>query len=242
MTSTDVPPGSPLTEADIQAYADGTLKPERAAFLRDYLGKDPGEARRVAFYDRLNTQIQQAFQSADEPPATRRVDGSHRTLLRMNPTGRRRGPLITVVVLVLTLAAASGWLAATQVSAQALDNAAVMALAETAARPFSTATPTRTAAAAPDLSAIGLRLVEQRVVPQGPFQRVNEFIYLNGDTQPIVLMSTLTLFATAQPQWSARRIGAIRLLTWTAHGQRFVVAGDARTHGLMRAADALTMH
>ena len=74
MTSTDVPPDSPLSEADIQAYADGTLTPERAAFLRDYLGKDPAEARRVAFYGRLNAQIQQAFQTTDEP-ATARADG-----------------------------------------------------------------------------------------------------------------------------------------------------------------------
>jgi anti-sigma factor RsiW len=240
MTSTDVPPGSPLSEADIQAYADGTLTPERATLLRAYLGRDAAEARRVAFYDRLNAHMQQVFQTADGPPATHRVDGSLRTFQRMNQTGRPRRLLITAVVLALTLAAASGWFAATQVSAQALDNAAVMALAETAARPFSTATPTRTAAAAPDLGAIGLRLVEQRVLPQSPFQRVNEFIYLNGDSQPVVVMSTLAPFAPAQPQWAARRIGAIRLLTWTAQGQRFVVAGDARTHGLMRAADALT--
>ena len=49
------------------------------------------------------------------------------------------------------------------------------------------------------------------------------------------------LWAPAQPQWSARRIGDIRLLLWTAQRQRFVVAGNARTHGLMRAADAMTM-
>jgi hypothetical protein len=53
-------------------------------------------------------------------------------------------------------------------------------------------------------------------------------------------MSTLALLAPAQPQWSARRIGEIRLLTWTSQRQRFVVAGNARTHSLMRAADALT--
>jgi hypothetical protein len=49
------------------------------------------------------------------------------------------------------------------------------------------------------------------------------------------------LLAPSQPLWAARRIGEIRLLTWTAQRQRFVVAGDARTHGLMRAADVMTM-
>jgi hypothetical protein len=94
---------------------------------------------------------------------------------------------------------------------------------------------------APNLAAIGLRLVDQRVLSLGPFQRATEFVYLNGDNRPVVLISTLALLAPAQPQWAARRIGEIRLLTWTAQRQHFVVAGDARTHGLMRAADVMTV-
>jgi anti-sigma factor RsiW len=57
----------PLSETDIQAYADGFLTPERAAHLRLYLGKRPGEARRVAFYGKLNERIQHAFVPTDEP-------------------------------------------------------------------------------------------------------------------------------------------------------------------------------
>jgi hypothetical protein len=240
MTSTDVPSDSPLSEADIQAYADGTLTPERTAFLRDYLGQDPAEARRVAFYARLNAQIQDAFQTTDEP-VPGRANGWRRSLVRMKGAKRTNRLVNTLAALVLTLAVASGWLAATQVSAQALNNAAVMALAETAAGQFSASSPTRADAAAPNLSAIGLRLVDQRVLSLGPFQRATEFIYLNGDNQPVVMISALALLAPAQPQWSARRIGEIRLLTWTAQRQHFVVAGDARTHGLMRAADVMTM-
>ncbi|RDJ99858.1 anti-sigma factor family protein [Paraburkholderia lacunae] len=235
---------SPLSEADIQAYADGMLTPERAAFLRDYLGKDQTEARRVAFYGRLNTQIQRAFQTTDEP-ATDRVTGrrlSLRGALRRLRTAMRHSRIMkTIAALVLVLASASGWLAATEVSARALNNAAVMALAETAAGQFSAASPTRTGTSAPDLAAVGLRLVDERSVALGPFQRAGEFVYLNADNRPVVLMSALAPLAPSQPQWAARRIGDIRLLTWTAQWQRFVVAGDARTHGLMRAADALTM-
>ncbi|REG49745.1 hypothetical protein B0G80_6149 [Paraburkholderia sp. BL6669N2] len=238
--NTDAPSDSPLSEADIQAYADGTLTPERAAFLREYLGKDPAEARRVAFYGRLNAQIQQAFQTTDEP-APGRVKGWRRVPERINMSKRTRKWLNALAALALTLAVASGWLAATQVSAQALNNAAVMALAESAAGQLSAASPTRVDPSAPNLSAIGLRLVDRRVVALGPLQRVSEFIYLNGDNQPVVLLSALALFAPTQAQWSARRIGEIRLLLWTAQRQRFVVAGDARTHGLMRAADAMTM-
>ncbi|MEA3082567.1 MAG: hypothetical protein QOC89_264 [Paraburkholderia sp.] len=240
MTSTDAPSDPPLSEADIQAYADGTLTPERATFLRDYLGKDPAEARRVAFYGRLNAQMQQAFQTTDEP-VSKRAQGWRGALDRLKAARRTRKVLNTVAVLVMALAGASGWLAATQVSRQALNNAAVMALAETASAQYSAASPTRTELSAPNLAAIGLRLVDQRVLSLGPFQRASEFVYLNGDNRPVVLISTLALLAPSQPLWAARRIGEIRLLTWTAQRQRFVVAGDARTHGLMRAADVMTM-
>jgi anti-sigma factor RsiW len=61
MNPTDPRRDPPLSETDIQAYADGFLAPERAAHLRQYLGKRPGEARRVAFYGKLNQQIQNTF-------------------------------------------------------------------------------------------------------------------------------------------------------------------------------------
>jgi anti-sigma factor RsiW len=239
MTSRPTPPDSPLSEADIQAYADGTLTPERAAFLRDYLGNDPAEARRVAFYGRLNAQIQAAFQTTDEPE-TGRISQWRRAFDRMHTARRSRRLINWLVMLVLALAAVSGWLAATEVSAQALNNAAMMALAETGARHFSAASPTLTDPSAPNLAAIGLRLVDRRVLSLGAFQRASEFVYLNGDNLPVIVISTLALLAPAQPQWSAHRIGEIRLLMWTAQRQRFVVIGDARTHGLMRAADVMT--
>ncbi|XUW92613.1 transcriptional regulator [Burkholderia sp. M6-3] len=242
MNPTDAPNDSPLSEADIQAYADGTLSPARAAFLRDYLGRDPAEARRVAFYGKLNEQMQRSFQTADEPEASafngRRNAGSRwGSAVRL----RLRKPLKVLVALVIACIAVSGWFAATEVTRQALNNAAIMALAETAAAPFPAGSPTRRDPSAPNLEAIGLRLVDQRVVSLGLLQRATEFIYLNGDNEPVVVLSTLALLAPAQPQWSARRIGDVRLLTWTAQRQRFVVAGNARTHGLMRAADVMTM-
>ncbi|CAH2801326.1 MAG: FIG00460780: hypothetical protein [uncultured Paraburkholderia sp.] len=201
------------------------------------------------FYTRLNAQIQQAFQTTDEPAGASAHPAAH-----ASPTGhgtgrhrhgaRRAGRLgKTLAALIMLLVTASGWLAATQVSPQSLNNAAVMALwPNPPPAQYSAASPTRTDVSAPDLSAIGLRLVDQRVLAPSPFQRARECVYLNGDNQPVVVLSTLALLASAQPQWAARRIGEIRLLTWTAQRQRYVVAGDARTHGLMRAADAMTMY
>ncbi|MEC5408571.1 transcriptional regulator [Paraburkholderia sp. MPAMCS5] len=243
-SSADHPADSPLSEADIQAYADGTLSPARAAFLRDYLVRDPAEARRVAFYGKLNEQIQRSFQSADDSSAT--IQGARG---RSAPSARARmgkplnvfRALRVLAMLAIALIAGSGWLAGTQVTAQALDNAAMMALAQAGAAPFSATSPTRTDPSAPNLAAIGLRLVDQRVISLGVLQRASEYVYLNRDNQPVVVLSSLALLARAEPQWSARRIGEVRLLGWTARRQRFVVAGNARTHGLMRAADVMTM-
>jgi hypothetical protein len=206
MKPTDAPADSPLSEADVQAYADGTLSPARAAFLRDYLGRDPAEARRVAFYGSLNEQIQRSFQTADEPASTAFKARRGAASRWRNAAGRPRvrKAVRALVAVVVACAAVSGWFAATQVT-------------------------------------IGLRLVDERVLSLGLLQRATAFVYLNGDNQPVILLSTLALLAPAQPQWSARRIGDVRLLTWTAQRQRFVVAGDARTHGLMRAADVMTM-
>ena len=141
MNPTDPWDDPPLSETDIQAYADGFLAPERAAHLRQYLGKRPGEARRVAFYGKLNQQIQDAFVPTDEPLP----------LLASGPALARSGPglwlerrtravtlrplralLALILVAALALLAASGWMAASQVSEEALNNAAVMALARAA--------------------------------------------------------------------------------------------------------------
>jgi len=243
MKPTDAPADSPLSEADIQAYADGTLSPARASFLRDYLMRDPAEARRVAFYGKLNEQIQRSFQTTDEP-APSAFDGGRNAPGRRGPSVARsplRRTWRVLLALVIACVALGGWLAATQVTQQALNNAAVMVLAETAAAPYPAATPTRREPSAPNLEAIGLRLVDERVLSLGLLQRATGFVYLNRDGQPVVVLSTLALLAPAQPQWSARRIGDVRLLTWTDQRQRFVVAGNARTHGLMRAADVMTM-
>ncbi|OAJ59171.1 anti-sigma factor family protein [Paraburkholderia ginsengiterrae] len=237
--TTDTPSDSPISEADIQAYADGTLMPERAEFLRAYLSKDPAEARRVAFYGRLNAQVQAAFQTTDEP-APGRAGAWRGTFGRIGATRRTRKLVNTLAALALTLAVASGWLATAQVSAQSLNNAAVMALAETAAAGFSAASPTRADLDAPNLASIGLRLVDRKMLSPGPLQRIDEFVYMNGDNETVGLLSAGAQWGRAQPQWYARRIGDIRLLFWSARLKRFVVAGDARAHGLMRAADSLT--
>lgn len=276
----------PLSETDIQAYADGLLAPERAAHLRQYLGKRPGEARRVAFYGKLNQQIQDTFLPIDEPlPGPLATGGA----LGRNAPGRwlerhiravtlrpLRALLTLILAAALALLAASGWMAASQVSEDMLNNAAVMALARAAdghlgaaagspdgasarrsAAPDGTMAPATAASGAPaaalapaplvavpdapNLAPVGMHLVSYRTLRLGPLARVAEYVYLNAEDQPVVLLVARSQSVTAQAQWGAQRVGTLRLLSWNAHHQRYVLAGAADAHGLMRAADFMTL-
>jgi anti-sigma factor RsiW len=270
MNPTDPRRDPPLSETDIQAYADGFLAPERAAHLRQYLGKRPGEARRVAFYGKLNQQIQNTFAPTDEPLPTlapgpalaRGIRGRWlERCMRAVTLRPLRALLVLILVAALALLAASGWMAASQVSEEALNNAAVMALAQasdghlgaaagsthggaSAPAPATTAAGTATASVAPDapdLARVGMHPVSYKTVKLGPLARADEYVYLNADDQPVVLLVARSRSATAPTQWSAQRVGTLRLLIWTAHHRRYVLAGTADARGLMRAADFMTM-
>jgi hypothetical protein len=92
-----------------------------------------------------------------------------------------------------------------------------------------------------DLTAVGLRFVASGTIELGPFARAQRWTYVNADGQPVVLLAARAWFERDAPQWSARRVGDLRLIGWIGHGERWVLAGNARTHGLMRAADAATL-
>ncbi|MDN7807853.1 anti-sigma factor family protein [Burkholderia gladioli] len=57
---TSVPESIP-SEQDVQAYADGRLAADREHSVSAYLARRPAEARRVAFYARVNAQLRNHF-------------------------------------------------------------------------------------------------------------------------------------------------------------------------------------
>jgi anti-sigma factor RsiW len=215
---------SQVSEADMQAYADGLLAPERAARVRSYLARRPDEARRVAFYGRLNVQMQSIFDTAD-------ASGTEHTLRR--PPMRDRVPLAVAIIACLALILATLF-ATVRVPDEALERATMEALMIDT--PFTPA-PADT----PDLSAAGFRAVGVHTVTLGAFSTADAITYRNARQERLVLLSMRGHAAAARTQWSARRIGGARLFEWTsAGGVRTIVGGHAGTHGLMRAADLLT--
>lgn len=247
MARNDPPSDGHITEVDMQAFADGNLSPERAARVRKYLGAQPGEADRIAFYRQLNMQMQSAFEGVFpqhvHAPLRERVrafgfrQGVRRVLSRFMGVG------VGVFSAVLLILAASGWFAASRVSQEVIDAAAVMALTQASALHETGAAPdAHHDPYAADLMPLGLRLVGTKTRHPGVFARIGEFDYRNADGEPVVLLTAPAPFITDKPHWSAQRLGDVRLLTWTADGKRYVLAGRATAHGLMRAADALTTH
>ncbi|AQH04183.1 anti-sigma factor (plasmid) [Burkholderia sp. KK1] len=148
---------------------------------------------------------------------------------------------VSLGVGIVAAVAAAGWCAATRACADMLDAAAVMALAETSSARGANASPL--VSHDPhfiELTPVGLELVASRTRQPARLAQIDEFDYRNADGDAVVLLVASAPFASEEAHWSARRVGEIRLLTWTSGGKRHVLAGRAGTHGLMRAADALT--
>jgi hypothetical protein len=233
---------APVSEADIQAYTDGSAAGERAIQVQRYLAAHPAEWGRVQFYRRLNDQIRRSF--PDDGDAATAAPGLPARGLLAPGSGSRRGlrrwwaALALVAVLIGVV---WGGPAITEPTQQVLNDAAVMALLEVTNRADAPGANAVAQVSTPfDLKAAGLRLVSADTRELGPFAHSSRYIYENDEGQKVVLLGTRAWFAPAAPQWSAHRLGSMRLIYWTAHGTRWVLAGDAQTHGLMRAADVAT--
>ncbi len=228
-----------VSEADIQAFVDGLLAPDRAAQIQRYLEERPDEARRVAFYGKLNWRMHSTFQEADEGGRSQRVKFA---LYRASSGGwlRQYARRIAMVVLLAGVAA-TGVLCAMRVPGAALEAAAIMALeqANVTHSPVDGGGDAPSLSAAPDLSRAGFRPVAVTTLPVGAFARARGFVYCNAAGERAVLLSVHDMTAAAQPQWQARRVGKNRVLEWSTGHRRYALAGGARTHGLMRAADLL---
>ncbi|SAL35713.1 hypothetical protein AWB64_03564 [Caballeronia sordidicola] len=230
------PSESRLSESDVQAYADGMLDPKRASSVQRYLQKRPDEAHRVAFYGRLNQQMQNAFhEPADESPPRKSA-----------PPAPRRSISTALIAAAAALALVAGGLFAFDISDSALDNASIMALEQAvASQDMATgasgyASSAKALADAPNLYVVGFHPAARRDMSLGPFASASEYVYRNAAGDAAVLLVAPGIMAKPQPQWRAHRIGETRLLEWTAGGKRYVLAGRANTRGLMRAADLMT--
>ena len=63
----------PVSEADLQAYADGRLPEDRRAAVEAWLAARPEEAERVAAYRRLAQEVRGAYETMLSEPVPPRL-------------------------------------------------------------------------------------------------------------------------------------------------------------------------
>jgi anti-sigma factor RsiW len=95
----------PVSEADLQAYADGRLTSERRALVEAWLAARPDEAERVAAYQRLGGEVRAAYETMlSEPVPERLAQAGARRF-----AWRRAAAVAAWIALGIAIGAPAGW-------------------------------------------------------------------------------------------------------------------------------------
>ena len=94
-----------VTEADLQAYADGRLGAERRAEVESWLAARPEEAERVAAYRRLGDALRAAYDSVLAEPVPQYLEST----AARRPRARRIAAVAGWITLGALLGALAGW-------------------------------------------------------------------------------------------------------------------------------------
>ena len=113
-----------VTDADLQAYADGKLSDERRAAVETWLGAHPEDAERIESYRRIAGELRSSYDDVLSEPVPERL---RRALQRSRTRGFAR--VAGWVVLGVAIGAVAGWHlhAARTLPAPSVDGAAAMA-------------------------------------------------------------------------------------------------------------------
>ena len=115
---------APISEADLQAYADGRLDESRRAAVEAWLAAHPEEAERVADYRRLSEALRAAYDAVLAEPMPERLSRAPSVRRRW----RRSVAAAGLVLVGIAIGAAAGWqLHERRPSATAADSGALMA-------------------------------------------------------------------------------------------------------------------
>jgi anti-sigma factor RsiW len=95
----------PVNEAELQAYADGRLAPERRAAVEAWLAAHPEEAERIAAYQRLGQEVRAAYETMLSEPVPERL--AQAAVPRF--AGRRAAAVAGWIALGIAIGAPAGW-------------------------------------------------------------------------------------------------------------------------------------
>ena len=95
----------PISEADLQAYADGHLPEERRKAVDAWLASRPEESERIAAYRRLASEVRTAYNTMLSEPVPSRLTKVASAGLRW----RRVAVVVGWIVLGVLIGAPAGW-------------------------------------------------------------------------------------------------------------------------------------
>jgi anti-sigma factor RsiW len=253
--------GAPIGEDDLQANVDGRLPPERAELVETYLAAHPEERERLSQYAEQRAALQAAFAVPFEEPAPTRLRVAHLLAERRRNRPGRLAQIATAVIL-LVLGGIGGWTAREVVPRLTSSSSAILAStvfddAIAAHRTFSVETrhPVEVGAneeahliqwlskrlghrlIAPDLTALGFRLMGGRLLPadSGPAAL---FMYEDGKGTRLSCYYLAADFAE-ETEFQYREQDGVGAFYWVDDGLAYAIAANAPRELLLKIAEII---
>jgi anti-sigma factor RsiW len=241
-------PNIPVTEDELHAFVDGELPRERRAAVEAWLASHPDDADKVASWRALADDLRARYGGLIDEPVPARLAVAYLAA----PARWRVAAIAAAAVLTFVVGGAAGWFAHGAARAPSGDRVlASEALDAHRLYVVEVRHPVEVPAAerahlvqwlskrlgydvrAPDLDALGLRLVGGRLLP-GPGVPAAFLMYETQSGDRITLYSARTATANTQMRYAAdAQDGA---LFWADNGVGYVVSGSGRREQLQKVA------
>jgi anti-sigma factor RsiW len=247
----------PVTELDLQAYADGKLPEERRAAVAAWLAAHPEDAERIESYRRLAEELRSTYEGVLDEPVPERLR------LAVRPARLRRFALVAAWgVLGAALGAIAGWeLHSMQTAPVAAGDAATI-LARRAAVAHATYSPEvrhpvevgadqeahlvtwlskrlGTQLRAPKLEAVGYSLVGGRLLPGEQGRPVAHFMYQCNRGTRVTLYVRSDMGTNRSTAFRYSREGNVDVFYWVDSKIGYAVSsGDISKENLLNVANA----
>jgi anti-sigma factor RsiW len=246
----------PVTELDLQAYADGKLAEERRAAVAAWLAAHPEDAERIDSYRQLAQELRSTYEGVLEEPVPERLQRA------LRPARARRIAVVAAwVVCGAALGGIAGWQLHSMQAASPAPGEASASLARRAAVAHATYSPEvrhpvevgadqeahlitwlskrlGTQLRAPKLEAVGYNLVGGRLLPgeQGP---VAHFMYQCNRGTRVTLYVRSDMAAQRSTAFRYSREGNVDVYYWVDSKLGYAVSsGDISKETLLDVANA----
>lgn len=245
-----------MTDADLQAYADGLLPGEKVAAVEAYLAGHPEDMERVRFWRELNSALRSSYNPVMDEPLPER--------LRMRPRVsalRRYATAAGLACAGLAVGAAGGWLARGALQGVPQASNPVPAFARQAAMAHVVYSPEvrhpvevgadqeehlvrwlskrlGTQLKCPKLGPLGYELVGGRLLsnPNGP---VAHFMYQDGRGGRLTLYVSVQRGEARQTAFRFSQEDKVAVFYWIDGNYGYALSGELNRDALLNVANAV---